>query len=338
MNKFFLSLLLLLVALLLFGKSSIYRFLALTQRVDTHVLVVEGWNKQEGLEQAAAEVDIFGYQRVVVASLAYPFDSTAALVVSSEGGITFYLAESDDPPLITDSITVVAGSENLQKIPAHFLLWVNDSVVGGHYTKETLAAYGFHLSEPTAIKTVTVEFDNDEFVSGVGDRNLVVQSLVVNGRTFLARMPNVRYDRGAVDGNKLYPTDYRSEAEESADILKRAGVPEEMLVTVAAPPTEYDKTYATAVAVRDWFEQQPEGLPAALNVFSESAHARRSRLLYQKAFGDGVRIGIIAVPREGVSANTWWKTPSGRAFTIAQIIKYVYARLLFWPESPAPSR
>lgn len=338
MNKFWITFLLLLVALLLFGKSSIYHFLAPTQRVDTDVLVVEGWTNREGLEQVAAEVDIFGYRRVIVASLAYAFDSTAALLVPMEGGLTFNLAELDTLPLLTDSVTVVAGSEDLQEIPAHFRLWVNDSVMGESYTQASLAAYGFRLADSILIKTITVEFDNDEFVSGVGDRNLLVQSVIVGQRTFYARMPNVRYDRGAIDGNKLYPTDQRSEADESADILHRAGVPEEMLVAVAAPPTDFDRTYATAVAVRDWLAQQPEGLPAALNVLSESAHARRSRLLYQKAFGEAVRIGIIAAPREDVGADTWWKEPRARGFTLAQIAKYIYARLFFWPESPAPTR
>lgn len=338
LNKFFLSLLLLLAALLLFGKSSIYRFLAPTQRVDTDVLVVEGWTNQEGLEQAAAEVEIFGYQRVIVASLAYDFDSTAALLVSGEGGLTFNLTDIDAPSVLTDSVTVVAGSEDLQEIPAHFRLWVNDSVVGESYTRTSLTAYGFGLSDTTQIRTITVEFDNDGFVRGVGDRNLLVQSVTVGKRTFYARMPNVGYDRGAIDGNKLSRTDQRSEADEAAERLIRAGVPEEMLVTVAAPPTNYDRTYATAVAVRDWLARQPGGLPVALNVLSESAHARRSRLLYQKAFGDAVRIGIVAAPREGVSADTWWKEPVGRAFTLAQIAKYLYARLFFWPESPAPSR
>ena len=329
---------LLLAALLLLGKSSVYRFLAPTQRVDTDVLVVEGWTNQMGLEQAAAEAEIFGYQRVIVASLAYPFDSTAPLLVPMEGGLTFSLTELDAPHLLADTVSVVAGSEDLQEIPAHFRLWVNDSVVGERYANASLAAYGFSLTAPTPIEKITVEFDNDEFVTGVGDRNLVVQSVTVGNRTLYARMPYVRYDRGAIDGNGLYRTDQRSEADETAEQLQRAGVPEEMLVTVAAPPTDYDKTYATAVAVRDWLAQQPEGLPPALNVLSESAHARRSRLLYQKAFGDAVLIGVIAAPREDVSADTWWKTPSARAFTFVQIAKYLYARLLFWPESPAPSR
>lgn len=231
-------------------------------------------------------------------------------------------------------MTVVAASVTLQNIPAHFRLWVNDSVVGEHYTRETLAPYGFRLAEPVPLCSVTVEFDNDDFVEGVGDRNLLVQSVVVNGQTFLARMPNVRYDRGAIDGNKRYRTDHRSEADEAAEWLIRSGVSDEQVITVAAVPTDYDRTYATAVAVRDWLAQQPGGVPAALNLISESTHARRSRLLYQKAFGDAVRVGIIAIPRQGVSPNNWWETPAGRTFTFAQIAKYLYARLFFWPETP----
>ena len=338
MNKLLLSFLLLLAALLLFGKSSIYRFLAPTHRADTDLLVVEGWTNQQGLEQAAAEVEIFEYQRVVVASLAYPYDSTTALLVAMEGGLTFDLTEPNVPNLLTDSVTVVASSIDLQDIPARFKLWVNDSVVGEQYTQEALAAYGFRLSDSVPINTITVEFDNDHFVTGVGDRNLLVQSVIVGNRTFYARMPNVRYDRGAIDGNNLYRTDQRSEADEAAEQLVRAGVPEKMVVTVAAPPTDYDRTYATAVAVRDWLARQPGGIPAALNVMSESAHARRSRLLYQKAFGDAVRVGVIAAPRKGISADTWWKSASARSFTFAQIVKYVYARLFFWPDSPAPLR
>lgn len=292
---------------------------------------------QEGLEQAVSEVDIFGYQRIIVASLAYPFDSTAALMVHSAGGLTFNLEDLADG-LFNDTITVVASSQILQEIPAHFRLWVNDSVVGESYTQESLAAYGFRLADTTRIKTISIEYDNDGFVTGVGDRNLLVQSVTVGKQIFYARMPNVVYDYGAIDGQRVYRTDQRSEADEATDQLVRAGVSADRLVTVSTPPTDYDRTYAMAVAVRDWLAQQPEGIPAALNVLSESAHARRSRLLYQKAFGDAVRVGVIAAPRKGVSADTWWKKPSARSFVIAQIMKYVYARLFFWPESPAPPR
>ena len=337
MRKFFLALLVLLLGFLLLGKSTVYRFLAPTERVDSNVLVVEGWTNRTGLEQAASEIGIFGYQRVIVASLAYAFDSTQALIVTSEGGLAFDLTNTDHS-LLTDTLTVVASGQKLQAIPAHFRVWANDSLVGGAYTSETLKAYEFALPASTRLEKVVVEFDNDDFVSGVGDRNLLVQSVIAGGHTFYARMPNVRYDRGAIDGQKLYRTDHRSEADEAIEVLKRTGAPDSLLVSVAAPPTDYDRTYATAVAVRKWLAQQPEGMPAAINVLSESTHARRSRLLYQKAFGDKVLVGVIAARRDGLNAHSWWKDSSSRNFTLAQIAKYLYARLFFWPKSADESR
>lgn len=336
-NKFFIAFPLLFLAFLLLGKSALYRFLATTERMDSNLLVVEGWTDPAGLLQAASEIEIFGYQHVIVASLAYPFDATHAFPVTGEGGLVFDVTGAEKP-LFADSLTVVAASQDLQEIPAHFQLLINNAVVGEAYTRETLASYRFALADSIQIETITIAFDNDGFVEGVGDRNLLVQSVKVGNQTFFARMPNVRYDRGAIDGNRLHRTDHRSEADQAAEVLRSAGVPEQLLTTVAAPPTDYDRTYAAAVAVRDWLAQQPGGIPPALNVLSESAHARRSRLLYQKAFGGAVQVGVIAAPRDGVRADSWWKQSSSRNFTLAQIAKYVYARLFFWPDSPAPSR
>lgn len=323
--------LILLVLIGLFGKSTLFRFLSPTDRVDTDLLVVEAWTDREGLEQVMAEIDNFGYQRIVVTSLAYPFDSTHAYEVASEGGLTFDLSSF---AVSDDSITVSAASVSLRDIPAHFRLWVGDSLVGEAWTKERLDTYAFALPDTGTIRRVTVEFDNDDFEEGVGDRNLLVQSVRVGERTFYARMPNVGYDRGKIDGQKLRQTDARSEADETTNFLRRQGVPDSMLISVAAPVTDYNKTYASARAAQKWLARQPEPMPLSLNVFGESAHARRSRLLYRKAFGSSVRIGIIAVPKEHIRADNWWESRRGATYTLEQVAKYLYARLFFWPDEP----
>ena len=334
MKKYLILLIVIPIAgVVLFGKSALFRFLAPTERVDTNVLVIEGWTDREGLAQAVAEVETFGYQQVIVASLAYPFDSTHAYQVSGIGGLTFDLSQQPDS-LFSDSIIVYAASQDLHGIPAHFKLWVNDSLVGESWTNQQLTPYPFVLPDTQSVYKVTVEFDNDGFEQGGGDRNLEVQSVRLAGKTFYARMPNVRYDMGNIDGQKLRRTDQRSEADWAVDILRQEGVPDSLLVSVAAPPTEYDKTFATAVAVRAWLARQPEPMPLALNLYSESAHARRSRLLYHKAFGSGMRIGVIAVPKEGVRADSWWKQRRSASYVAGQIAKYLYARLFFWPEAP----
>ena len=332
-QKYFLWLIVVLpIGFILFGKSAMFRFLATTDRVDTNLLVVEGWTNREGLAQAAEEIRTFGYRRVILASLVYPFDSTYEYEVGSEGGLVFDVSQLGAPPG-SDSITVYAGSNNLNGIPAHFKLWLNDSLlVGETYTAEPLAPYSFVLPDTVTVRTVTLDFDNDEWEEGGGDRDLIVQSIRLGGKTFYARMPNVRYDRGAIDGRKLRRTDPRSEAEWAMNVLRRHGVPDSIMVSVAAPLTQYDKTFATAMAVRDWLDQQANTAPLAINLFSESAHARRSRLLFQKALGPSTKVGVIAATRKEVSADSWWKQRDSATYTVWQIAKYVYARLFFWPE------
>ena len=333
MKKYFLWLVaLFIIVFVLFGKSALFRFLAITQRVDTDVLIVEGWADREGLEKAAAEIDAFSYRRVIVASLTYPFDSTYAYDVTSTGGLTFDLSQQPQP-LLDDSITVSAASQDLNGIPAHFKLWVNDSLVGESWTKQSLASYAFALPDTLPIEKVTVEFDNDGFEKDGKDRNLKVQSICVGEQTFYARMPNVRYDLGTIDGQRLRNVDHRSEADLAVDVLRRAGVPDSIMVSVTAPRIEYDKTFAVALAAKEWLAKQPNPMPLAINVFSESAHARRSRLLYQKAFDAPMRVGVIATPKEGISADGWWKDRRATSFVLSQIAKYVYARLFFWPDT-----
>ena len=322
----------LLTTFVVFGKSALFRFLATTERADSDLLIIEGWTNREGLAQAAEEIKTFGYQRVIVASLKYPFDSTFAYEVSNTGGLVFDLAKDS---LSSDSIAVYAASHDLKGIPAHFKLWVNDSLVGETYTNEKLAPYSFALPAIGPVSKVVVEFDNDGFEKGIGDRDLEVQSIRLGGKTFYARMPNVRYDLGTINGLNLRRTDPRSEADWAMDILRQEGIPDSLMVSVAAPLIQYDKTFATAMAVKDWLTRQPGPTPLAINLFSESAHARRSRLLFQKALGTQIQVGVISVSKKEVNAENWWKQREAASYTLWQIAKYVYARLFFWPDEDA---
>lgn len=94
--------------------------------------------------------------------------------------------------------------------------------------------------------------------------------------------------------------------------------------------TRQDRTYNVALAVRDWFGKSSIS-PVAVNVLTEDAHARRTRLLYQKAFGTQTEIGVIAAPPEGYDPQRWWKSSEGCKELLGETIGYIYARLFFWP-------
>ena len=65
-----------------------------------------------------------------------------------------------------------------------------------------------------------------------------------------------------------------------------------------------DRTYSSAVALRNWLGEYNINV-RSLNVLTEDAHARRTRLLFAKAFGPKVHVGVIAVSNPDYDARHW---------------------------------
>ena len=64
-------------------------------------------------------------------------------------------------------------------------------------------------------------------------------------------------------------------------------------------------------------------------VATQWPYARRSRLLYQKAFGDSYMVGIIALRNLEYDPAHWWRTSEGGREVIGESIVYLYARFFF---------
>jgi hypothetical protein len=104
------------------------------------------------------------------------------------------------------------------------------------------------------------------------------------------------------------------------------------IAAVPAFEVQRDRTYAGAVALRKWLQARHENVQA-INVVTLSAHARRSRLLYQKALGPDIAVGIIAVANQDYDAHRWWKYSEGVKEMVSEGAAYLYARIFFHPES-----
>lgn len=125
-------------------------------------------------------------------------------------------------------------------------------------------------------------------------------------------------------------SEYQTFAEFGAAVLRRYGCPTNVLRAVPAPKVRHDRTYASAYALRLWLEREKLP-PRRLNVVTADSHARRTRLLFQKAFGDATEIGIIAIPDDRFDSNRWWRSSQGFRTITGEAIGYVYARFLFSP-------
>ncbi len=126
-------------------------------------------------------------------------------------------------------------------------------------------------------------------------------------------------------------------AVEAVQLLQRFGVGGERLTAVPVWVPRRDRTYASAVALRDWLRENNIPL-TGLNVVTEGLHARRSRLLFEKAFGDSVAVGVIAIPDPTYDARRWWRYSEGVKSVISESAGYLYVRLFFRPEKEEGER
>jgi uncharacterized SAM-binding protein YcdF (DUF218 family) len=146
-----------------------------------------------------------------------------------------------------------------------------------------------------------------------------------------------RYQRvfstgGPVTGSGGYTWDPDTSASVGAGQLRAAGVPPASLQMVASHVIGRDRTYYSAVALREWFREHNMNV-RSFNIVAESTHARRTWLLFQEAFGEKVKVGIIAVQDPDYDAKRWWQSSDGFRDVISEAIAYFYAKVLFHPSA-----
>jgi len=131
-------------------------------------------------------------------------------------------------------------------------------------------------------------------------------------------------------------SDYKTYAELEAATLLKMGVGSNNVQAAPAPRVRQDRTYASAVALKRWLADH--NMPSTnVNVVTVGPHARRSRLMFQKAFGKDTSVGVIAVVPFEYNQTDWWRSSQGFRGVTSEFLAYVYAKLLFRPHSPQNS-
>jgi len=123
-----------------------------------------------------------------------------------------------------------------------------------------------------------------------------------------------------------YLIQYKNAAALSAATLKALGLEKEKLVVVPAPGVIKDRTYASAVALSQWLSTSDLKIKS-INLYTFDAHARRTWLLFKKALGSKIKVGVIAAETLDYEANKWWSSSAGVREVIDEAIAYIYARL-----------
>lgn len=123
---------------------------------------------------------------------------------------------------------------------------------------------------------------------------------------------------------------YSNYAAMAADYLALHGVQRDVILAVPAPPSAQERTFLSAVILRESAQRLGIKLDA-IDLFSSGAHARRSRLLFQLALGPKVNVGVLAAKPDGYDPEVWWRTSKGVESIIFQSIGLIWVKCCFWP-------
>ncbi len=126
---------------------------------------------------------------------------------------------------------------------------------------------------------------------------------------------------------------YKTGPELAAAALTSMGLRKDLIVPLSPSSVLRDRTYSAALAAAAWLVSTNVGV-RAVNVYSSGPHARRSRLLYQRALGNEVRVGVFAHLPSSYDPNGWWTTSNGFQDVIDEAVAYLYVRTLFRPPRP----
>jgi uncharacterized SAM-binding protein YcdF (DUF218 family) len=121
---------------------------------------------------------------------------------------------------------------------------------------------------------------------------------------------------------------YRTWAELGAASLVKLGLSSNVVQAVPAPQVKQDRTYTSALSLRDWLQAQAV-VSTKVHLMTEGSHARRSRLLFQRALGKSFVVGVTAMPVSGYDAAHWWRSSAGFRGVVDEALAYGYARLFF---------
>lgn len=178
-------------------------------------------------------------------------------------------------------------------------------------------AYPFlAMTRPVSTDTLVVEgWLPPSVVQQLANRYVTkkYQQIIIPRGLFKGRTP---YESGEFAGNYM------------AEALVQLGIPRERVHLVFFDSVKVDRTYHSALAAKKWCHEQGVSIDS-MELVTLGPHARRSRLLFQKAFGHKTRIGVLALEDDQYDPQHWWRSSAGVREVPFELIAYLYAKFLF---------
>jgi hypothetical protein len=124
---------------------------------------------------------------------------------------------------------------------------------------------------------------------------------------------------------------FKNTAQGAVAVMKRYGFKDTVYKAVIPLSVTINRTYNTAVATRLLFQKHPE-FGKSFNIYSVGVHARRTHLMFERAFGNPYKIGVIADTDRTFDPEHWWRTSKGFRNVSNEFVAFNYVWAFFHPE------
>jgi hypothetical protein len=131
------------------------------------------------------------------------------------------------------------------------------------------------------------------------------------------------------------PLDQQSSAVLAAIRLQELGIDQSRIIVLPVPDMTFHRTYASAVTLRNWLTKSKTET-IGVNIFTLGAHARKSLVLFTRALGPGIHVGVLAGTEDDYDHTHWWVSARGIYVTMRKTLGYLYAVCWPIPESLPP--
>lgn len=120
--------------------------------------------------------------------------------------------------------------------------------------------------------------------------------------------------------------EFKTYSEMSAATLQALGVPKTKIHIVPAMQSQRNRTFSAALQLKDELGKK-NMQPRRFDLATLDVHARRSRLVMGKVFGENTEIGVIALPPSSYDPEHWTSSSAGMKITLIELIAYLYEKL-----------
>ena len=109
--------------------------------------------------------------------------------------------------------------------------------------------------------------------------------------------------------------------------LIAAGVETGRVTAVACEYAARDRTWASALALRDVLKNSKSPTGSDIWLVSQGAHSRRSRLLFRRALREHATVEVWGLKPERYGARDWWTLSEGFKAVTGEMTAYPYTLL-----------